>query len=71
MMAFPDRVEHIEFRNVGFHYDTGPQVLNDIDLHVEPGQTIALVGATAGGGKSTLVNLAVSILRTDQWRDLP
>ncbi|MEZ6069232.1 MAG: ABC transporter ATP-binding protein [Pirellulales bacterium] len=52
----PDHVGRIEFRNVGFRYREGPQVIEDFNLTVEPGQTVALVGAT-GGGKSTLVNL--------------
>ncbi len=51
-----DEINRIEFRDVGFHYDTGPQVLDGINLTVEQGETVALVGAT-GGGKSTLVNL--------------
>ncbi|MFZ5561131.1 MAG: lipid A export permease/ATP-binding protein MsbA [Pseudomonadota bacterium] len=46
----------IEFRHVRFAYETGKPVLNDINLHVMPGQTIALVGRS-GSGKSTLVNL--------------
>jgi ATP-binding cassette subfamily B multidrug efflux pump len=46
------------FENVSFHYD-GPNadaVLQSIDLVVEPGQTVAILGST-GAGKSTLVNL--------------
>ena len=46
----------IEFRQVGFAYQTGKPVLSDISLHVRPGQTVALVGRS-GSGKSTLVNL--------------
>lgn len=51
-----DTLGTIEFDNVGFRYQTGPQIIEGFSLVVEPGQTIALVGAT-GGGKSTLVNL--------------
>ena len=47
----------IEFRNVSFGYESGgANVLNDIDLVVEPGQRVALVGRS-GSGKSTLVSL--------------
>ncbi len=45
----------IEFRGVHFRYN-GVPVLRDINLTVEPGQTVALVGRT-GSGKSTLVSL--------------
>jgi ATP-binding cassette subfamily B protein len=45
----------IELRGVGFGY--GPEeVVHDIDLHIEPGETVALVGST-GAGKSTLAKL--------------
>ncbi|MBI5031512.1 MAG: ABC transporter ATP-binding protein [Chloroflexi bacterium] len=47
----------VTFDNVGFHYSDDPTpVLEQIDLHVQAGQTIALVGET-GAGKSTLVKL--------------
>jgi ATP-binding cassette, subfamily B, multidrug efflux pump len=48
----------IVFENVGFHYDgsTGTKVLEGINLTVEPGQTVAILGST-GAGKSTLINL--------------
>ncbi len=47
----------IDFENVSFHYDEeeGP-VLNGVNLSVEKGETIALVGMS-GGGKSTLISL--------------
>jgi ATP-binding cassette, subfamily B, multidrug efflux pump len=48
----------ITFKNVTFHYNsnTDELVLDGINLEVEPGQTVAVLGAT-GAGKSTLVNL--------------
>jgi ATP-binding cassette, subfamily B, bacterial len=46
----------VELRGVSFAYEGGPPALQDIDLVVEAGATVALVGAT-GSGKSTLVQL--------------
>lgn len=46
----------IEFKNVEFHYTEGNPVLRGINLTVEKGKTIALVGQS-GSGKSTLVDL--------------
>ena len=46
----------IEFRGVSFEYTGGQSVLSQIDLRIEPGTTVAIVGAT-GAGKSTLVSL--------------
>jgi ABC-type multidrug transport system fused ATPase/permease subunit len=46
----------IMFDNVSFHYVPGVEVLQDINLHISPGETVALVGAT-GAGKSTLATL--------------
>ncbi|MDP6436856.1 MAG: lipid A export permease/ATP-binding protein MsbA [Gammaproteobacteria bacterium] len=54
----PERIEgRVEFRNVSFSYSgTNVSVLNDINLVVEPGETLAIVGRS-GSGKSTLVSL--------------
>ncbi|MDG2201041.1 MAG: ABC transporter ATP-binding protein [Phycisphaerales bacterium] len=49
-------ISSIEFRNVGFSYVEGEQVLHEFDLSIQAGESIALVGAT-GGGKSTIANL--------------
>jgi ATP-binding cassette subfamily B protein len=48
----------VVFEKVCFHYHDSEEtiVLEDIDLIAEPGQTVAILGAT-GAGKSTLVNL--------------
>jgi ATP-binding cassette subfamily B protein len=47
---------HIEFRDVVFSYDPERQVLKNISFEVEPGHTLAIVGAT-GSGKTTIINL--------------
>jgi len=46
----------IVFQNVSFGYNLSDPVLEDIDLSVEPGKTLAIVGPT-GAGKSTMVRL--------------
>jgi ATP-binding cassette, subfamily B, bacterial len=50
------QIKEIELRGVSFAYDPAKPVLDNIDLKVNKGETIAIVGPT-GGGKSTLVNL--------------
>jgi ABC-type multidrug transport system fused ATPase/permease subunit len=46
----------VELRGVSFAYEDGPPILRAVDLEVEGGTTVALVGGT-GSGKSTLVSL--------------
>lgn len=46
----------VEFRDVSFAYPDGPSILEGINLTINPGETLAIVGAT-GTGKSTLVSL--------------
>lgn len=46
----------VAFQNVSFSYSDGSRVLNGLNLQVNPGETVALVGPT-GCGKSTVINL--------------
>ena len=46
----------IEFQKVHFAYDDKQEVLKGIDFKVNPGETVAIVGAT-GAGKSTIISL--------------
>jgi ATP-binding cassette subfamily B protein len=55
-VVLPKARGQVCFQNVTFGYKSGQPVLRDINLIVNPGETVALVGAT-GAGKSTLVSL--------------
>jgi len=56
-IALPQARGEVAFENVSFRYfGSGDLVLADVSLHAEPGQVIALLGAT-GSGKSTIINL--------------
>ncbi len=59
----PHRLKgYIELQHVGFRYDqNAPQILQDINVRVYPGQKVALVGKT-GSGKSTLGKLLVGLI---------
>ncbi|MCR2032293.1 ABC transporter ATP-binding protein [Anaerofustis stercorihominis] len=47
---------NIDFNNVSFSYEEGSKVLSNINIHIEKGKTVALVGPS-GGGKTTLCSL--------------
>lgn len=47
---------NIDFNHVTFAYDEDVNILEDFDLHVKKGETIALVGPT-GAGKTTVINM--------------
>jgi len=53
---FNEIIGDIEFENVSFHYEKGKPVIDKLNLKIEAGQSVALVGET-GGGKSTIINL--------------
>ena len=56
-IQLPKKIEgHVHFNDVSFAYNEGEYVLENINLEVDKGQTIALVGHT-GSGKSSIMNL--------------
>jgi ATP-binding cassette, subfamily B, bacterial len=57
----------LELSEVGFGYDADQPVLDDITFTVEPGRTVAVVGATASG-KSTLATLLFRLVDPDRGR---
>ncbi len=59
----------VVFENVTFAYKNGEKVLEDFNLQVKAGETIALVGET-GSGKSTIVNLACRFYEPTEGRIL-
>ena len=56
-VALPPVEGRVDFNDVVFRYEEdGRNILNLVDLHVKPGETVALVGPT-GAGKTTIINL--------------
>jgi ATP-binding cassette subfamily B protein len=55
-IALPDIRGTVEFKDVSFRYPGGAPVLNKMSFVAQPGQTVALLGAT-GSGKSSIINL--------------
>ncbi len=58
-------VGEIGFHGVSFGYEPGVEVLHDIDLTINPGETVAIVGRT-GAGKSSLANLIVRFYEVER-----
>lgn len=59
----------IEFKNVSFGYNKKNEVLKDISFTVNPGETVAIMGAT-GSGKTSLINLIPRIYDTTEGQVL-
>jgi ABC-type multidrug transport system fused ATPase/permease subunit len=68
-VVLPDIRGEVVFDHVTFEYIPGSKVLNDVNLHVQPGETIAIVGST-GAGKSTLISLIVRFYDVTEGRIL-
>src|SRR6185436_95411 len=63
LMLAQDRAVGVEVRNLRFRYsETEPWVLDGVSFHVEPGESVAIVGAS-GCGKTTLLKILASLVQ--------
>jgi ATP-binding cassette subfamily B multidrug efflux pump len=62
--ALPDPQGHVVLENVSFRYQPDKPLIQDFDLDVYPGETVAIVGPT-GAGKTTIVNLLMRFYEID------
>lgn len=56
---------HIQIKGLSFSYDGKKQVLHDINIDIQPGQTVAFVGQT-GSGKSSIINVLMRFYEFNQ-----
>ncbi len=67
--SLPPRRGAVEFQNVSFAYAGDEWVLRDLSFRVEPGEKVALVGAT-GAGKTTIIKLLTRLYEVSEGRIL-
>jgi ATP-binding cassette subfamily B protein len=65
--AFLEPVGSVAFEDVSFRYEPDKPLIDDLNLNVESGRTVAIVGPT-GAGKTTLVNLLMRFYELDGGR---
>ncbi|PZO82183.1 MAG: multidrug ABC transporter ATP-binding protein [Mesorhizobium amorphae] len=59
----------IRFEDVSFHYGKGSGVIDNLNLHIRPGERVGLVGAS-GAGKTTILNLLLRLFDVEKGRIL-
>ncbi|HTV67803.1 MAG TPA: ABC transporter ATP-binding protein [Rhizobiaceae bacterium] len=67
--AMPRVKGDIRFENVTFHYGKGGGVIENLNLHIKPGERVALIGPS-GAGKTTFVNLMLRLFDVEGGRIL-
>jgi ATP-binding cassette subfamily B protein/ATP-binding cassette subfamily B multidrug efflux pump len=65
----PRATGDLVFDDVSFHYGRSSGIIDGLDLHVRPGERVALVGPS-GAGKTTIINLALRIFDIEKGRIL-
>ena len=67
-MSMPRAKGDIRFENVSFHYGKGGGIIENLNLHIRPGERVALIGPS-GAGKTTIVNLALRLFDVEKGQD--